>query len=310
MIGVDISPALAKLHALGHAFVAMLPNVVLAVIIFIISCILARWARKLIVSFYGKRAVHQNVGLVLGRLLQATIILLNFMFALSIVLPSFSARDVIQVLGIGGVAVGFAFRDVLQNFLAGILILLAQPFRIGEEIAVGDVQGFVQEVQTRATLIRTGDGFLVVIPNSRIYTETVTVFNAYDTRRSSVEFSIGLRENHTETRRLIRDAITGIDGVLSKPEPSAIYVGAAPGSVTIRARWWTNAKQTDDVVVRDQVIPAITKRLLENGIDITYPTQHILFHDQTEETDGDRHEQRAGWPAGINNASSRGFERA
>jgi len=278
--------------------ISMLPNIVLALVVFTISCLLASWAKRLIVEFYRRRGRHQNLGLVMGRLVQASLILINLMIALSIVLPSFRAKDVIQVLGISGVAIGFAFRDVLQNFLAGILILLAEPFRIGEEISVSGVEGVVQEVQARATLIKTWDGFLVVIPNASIYTEKVTVYNAYDARRTSVQFGIGLRDDLTEARRLIVEAARSVDEVLEKPAPSAICVGFGPSSVTVSARWWTDSKRSDDVAVRDRVVPAIKDRLLENGIEIAYPTQHILFHDQTEEVDGDRRRQRAGWPAG------------
>src|SRR5206468_4780168 len=154
----------------------MLPNLVLALVVFTISCLLARWAKGLIVGFYRRRRRHQNLGMVMGRVVQAGLILINLMIALSIVMPSFSGRDLIQILGISSVAIGFAFRDILQNFLAGILLLLGQPFKLGDEIAVAGYEGVVQEIQARATLIKTYDGFLIVIPNATIYTQSVKVF--------------------------------------------------------------------------------------------------------------------------------------
>jgi small conductance mechanosensitive channel len=297
-VNFDVSPAWIKIHLIVSGFFAMLPNLVLALVLFTISCLLARWAKSLIVGFYQRRGRHQNLGLVVGRVVQAGLILINLMVALSIVMPSFSGRDLIQILGISSVAIGFAFRDILQNFLAGILILLAEPFRIGEEIAVDGLTGVVQEIQARATLLKTSDGFLVVIPNSNIYTQKVTIYNSYDARRASVEFVVGFRDDLDEARRLVVEAITGVDGALGKPAPSCICVGIAAGGVTLRARWWTDAKKTDDVAVRDRVIAAVKKMLLENGVEIAYPTHQVLFHDQTEEVDGDRRRQRAGWPAG------------
>jgi small conductance mechanosensitive channel len=295
---IDVSPAWAKIQVLVSGFISILPNLVLSLILFTISCLIARWAKNLIVGFYRRRGRHQNLGLVVGRVVQAGLILINLMIALSIVMPSFSGRDLIQLLGISSVAIGFAFRDILQNFLAGILILLAEPFRIGEEISVNGLTGVVQEIQARATLLKTSDGFLVVIPNSNIYTQKVTIYNSYDARRTTVEFGIGFRDDLDEARRLIVEAVQGIDEVLTKPAPSAVCVGIGAHSVTVRARWWTDAKRSDDVAVRDRVIPAIKHRLFENGIEIAYPTHQVLFHDQTEEVDGDRRRQRAGWPAG------------
>jgi small conductance mechanosensitive channel len=294
----DVSPAWAKIHAIVNGFLFMLPNLVMALVLFTISCLVARYAKSLIVGFYRRRGRHENLGLVVGRVVQAGLILINLMIALSIVMPSFSGRDLIQLLGVSSVAIGFAFRDILQNFLAGILILLTEPFRVGEEIAVDGLTGHVQEIQARATLLKTSDGFLVVIPNSNIYTQKVTIFNSYDARRTSVEIGIGFRDDLEEARRLIVEAIRGVEGVLADPRPSAICVGIGTHSVTVRARWWTDAKRTDEVAVRDRVIPAVKQRLFENGIEIAYPTHQLLFHDQTEEVDGDRRRQRAGWPAG------------
>ncbi|HEY0546503.1 MAG TPA: mechanosensitive ion channel family protein [Pyrinomonadaceae bacterium] len=292
----DISPAWAKIQGIVNGFISMLPNLVLALIVFTISCLIARWAKSLIVGFYRRRGRHENLGLVMGRVVQAGIILLNLMIALSIVLPSFHARDLIQVLGISGVAIGFAFRDILQNFLAGILILLAEPFRVGEEIQVGGYNGVVQEIQARATLLKTSDGFLVVIPNSSIYTEKLTVLNSYDTRRTSLEFAISFHDDLEEARRLIVEAALEVEGVLREPQPSAVCVGIGADSITVRARWWTDSKRADEVAARDRVISAIRKRFLEHGIKIASPTQQVLFHDQTEEAEGER--RRAGWPPG------------
>jgi small conductance mechanosensitive channel len=294
----DVSPAWAKIQGIVNGAASMLPNVVLALVLFTISCLLARWSKSLIVGFYRRRGRHQNLGVLLGRVVQAGLILINLMIAFSIILPSFSARDLIQVLGISGVAIGFAFRDILQNFLAGLLILLTEPFRVGEEIQVGNYNGVVQDIQARATLLKTWDGFLVVIPNACIYTEKLTILNAYDARRTVVEFVVGFRDDLDEARRLIVEAAGGADGVLKEPAPSAVCTGIAANGVTVRVRWWTDSKRGDDVAVTDRVIPAIKKRLLENGIEIAYPTQQVLFHDQTEEVDGDRRRQRAGWPAG------------
>lgn len=240
----DVSPAWAKIQGIVSGAAFMLPNVVLALVLFSISCLIARWAKGLIIRFYSRRGRHQNLGVLLGRVAQALVILFNLMIALSIVLPSFSARDLIQVLGISGVAIGFAFRDILQNFLAGLLILLAEPFRIGEEIQVGSREGVVQEIQARATLLKTWDGFLVVIPNATIYTEKLTILNAYDARRTSVEFVIGFRDDLDEARRLIVESLADTDGVLKEPGPSAVYTGIAANGVCVRAGGRTRSAAT------------------------------------------------------------------
>ena len=235
VLNFDVSQAWGKIQGLVHGFASLMPNIVLGLVLFTISCLIAAWAKRIIVGFYHRRGRHENLGLVMGRLVQAGIILLNLLIALSVVLPSFNAKDLIQVLGISGVAIGFAFRDILQNFLAGILILLAEPFRVGEEIEVGDFNGVVQEIQTRATLLKTWDGYLLVIPSACIYTEKLTVLNAYEARRTNMEFAVGFRDDLDEARRLIVEVVRGVEGVLADPAPSAIYTGVAAQGVTVRA---------------------------------------------------------------------------
>lgn len=294
----DIGPAWEKINAIINGAIAILPNLILAIVVLAFALMVSRWFKRLIISFYGKRRRHQNLGIVLGRLIQWLVISFTLLVTLSIVLPSFHARDLIQILGISGVAIGFAFRDILQNFLAGILLLLAQPFKLGDEISVTGYEGVVQEIQTRATLIKTYDGYLIVIPNATIYTQSVKIFNAYDVRRTAIDVGIGYGDDIDDARRLVLDALGEVEGVLSDPPPSVVATTFSDSGVNLRARWWTKSRRSDMVRARDRVIPAIRRKLSENGIDIPYPTQQVLFHDQTEETDGDRARQREGWPAG------------
>ena len=108
---------------------------------------------------------------------------------------------------------------------------------------------------------------------------------------------------HYATSRLCRyalETIDSIDDILKDPAPDVFLLELAESSVNIRARWWIKPpRRIDDLISRDKVISAIKQKLyVENGIDLPYPTRQILFHDQTEETDGDRARQREGWPSG------------
>jgi small-conductance mechanosensitive channel len=215
------------------------------------------------------------------------------------VVPTFKAGDLVQLLGISGVAIGFAFRDILQNFLAGILILLTEPFQIDDQIVFKDFEGTVENIETRATTIRTYDGRRIVIPNAELFTNSVTVNTAFDHRRLQYDVGIGYGDDIDQAKQLILEAIASVDGVLKSPEPDAIVIALADSTVNIRARWWINPpRRADALDMQDQVLTAIKSTLTTNGIDLPFPTQQILFHDQTEETDGDRSRQREGWPAG------------
>lgn len=291
--------AWAKIQEMINSLIVMLPNLVLAAIVFALFFYAARKIKSVVKRFTRKYHHARNLGLVLGRLSQGFVILLGLFIALSIIIPSFQAKDLIQLLGIGGVAIGFAFRDILQNFLAGILILLTEPFRIGDQIVFKDFEGTVEDIQTRATTIKTYDGRRIVIPNSELFTNSVTVNTAFDNRRLEYEVGIGYGDDIELAKQLILEAIHGVDDVLKDPAPDALVIALAESTINIRARWWVKPpRRADTLISQDKVLTAIKNKLTINGIDLAFPTYQILFHDQTEETDGDRSHQREGWPAG------------
>lgn len=282
-----------------NGFIFLLPNMVLALTVFTIFFFIARTIKKVVKRLTRDRRQARNLGMVLGRLAQGTTILVGLFIALSIVIPSLKASDLVQLLGISSVAIGFAFRDILQNFLAGILILLTEPFQIDDQIVFKEFEGTVENIETRATTIKTYDGRRIVIPNSELFTNSVTVNTAFENRRLEYDIGIGYGDDINEARRFILEAIHETDGVLEMPAPDAIVVELAGSTVNIRARWWVQPPRRADVLdLQDRVLTNIKNKLTANGIDLPFPTQQILFHDQTEATDGDRARQREGWPAG------------
>jgi len=298
-MNAEISTAWDKVQSMINGFMALLPNIVLALIVFIFFLFIASRFKALVKRLTRNRRYARNLGLVLGRLAQGITILIGLFIALSIVIPTFRAGDLVQLLGISGVAIGFAFRDILQNFLAGILILLTEPFQIDDQIVFKGFEGTVENIQTRATTIRTYDGRRIVIPNSELFTNSVTVNTAFDNRRLEYDVGIGYSDDLDLAKQLMLDAMYSVDEVLKEPAPDALVMELAGSTVNIRVRWWINPpRRIDELQSRDKVISAIKKKLVANGIDLPFPTQQILFHDQTEETDGNRSRQREGWPSG------------
>lgn len=297
-MSAEISIILDKMQKMANDFLILLPNLVLSLIVFTIFFFAARTIKQMVKNLTRNHRQARNLGLVLGRLAQGTTILLGLFISLSIVIPSLKAGDLIQLLGISGVAIGFAFRDILQNFLAGILILLTEPFQIDDQIIFKDFEGTVEQIQTRATSIRTYDGRRIVVPNSELFTNSIIVNTAFAHRRLEYDVGIGYGDDINTARQLILDAIYETDGVLQDPAPDAIVVALAESTVNIRARWWVQPPRRADVLkYQDQVLTNIKNKLTSNGIDLPFPTQQILFHDQTEATDGERSQQREGWPS-------------
>jgi small conductance mechanosensitive channel len=279
-------------------FFVLLPQLILGVVVFLAFVLLGFAVRWLVERFSRRYQYARNLGLVLGRLAQAIVLVFGLLVAATVVAPSFHTADFIKVLGIGGIAIGFAFRDILQNFLAGIILLLHEPFRLGDQIKIDEFEGTVEAIESRATVIKTYDSRRVVLPNSEVFTKSLTVNTAYESRRVEHIVGIGYGDDIDAAKRVILDALMKIEGVLHNPVPDALAMELADFSVQIVVRYWVAPPEHQKLLdVRDRVIAAIKQSLNEAGIDMPYPTTQILFHDQTEETDGDRSRQREGWPA-------------
>jgi small conductance mechanosensitive channel len=154
--------------------ISLLANLLLAVLIFFAFLLISAGGKSLARRCQRQRN-HQGIALLMARLVQTSILVLGFQIALSVVAPSFKAGDLVKLLGVGTLAIGFAFQNILQNFLAGILLLLQEPFQLGDLISVTGIAGTVYDIQSRATIVSTKDGRRVVIPNAILFTSPVAV---------------------------------------------------------------------------------------------------------------------------------------
>ncbi|MEO6408617.1 MAG: mechanosensitive ion channel family protein [Burkholderiaceae bacterium] len=294
-VDVDLGMAVERIDAWIDGATRMLPNIAVGLVVMLVFWGLGRVAQKL-VRRAGTRSDRPNLGEMLGGFVKWLVLLLGFLLAATIIIPSLKPGDLVSGLGVSSVAIGFAFKDILQNWLAGLLILIRQPFEINDQIEINGYEGTVERIETRATIIKTYDGQRIVVPNSDIYTHAVTVKTAHDRRRSQYDVGIGYGDGIEHARQVLIDAVSSVTEVLSEPKPEALTWDLAASWVTIRVRWWTESRRADVVQVQAKVLTAIKLALDEAGIDMPYDTQVQLFHDQTEADDGRRGEQREGWP--------------
>ena len=295
---VDLNPGLLfnKIDTWLDGFIKLLPNIAVGIITFILFWCIGWFIQRSIGKFANSKG-RDSLGEVAGSLTKWAVIIIGFMLAVTIIAPSIKPADLFAGLGVSSVAIGFAFKDILQNMLAGILILLRQPFEVGDQIVSGGYEGTVEKIETRATLIKTYDGRLVVVPNSDIYTNSVVVNTAYAYRRSQYDIGIGCNDDWDKARALMVEACQSIQGVEADPKPETIPVALGDFANIIRLRWWTKSDRSTQIHVKGEVLQAVYKKLDAAGIDFPYPTHVHLWHDQTDEHDGDRARQREGWPS-------------
>jgi len=241
--------------------ISRMPATILACVIFVFFYILSVFASRVIRR--STRHHRENLGMVFARLIGALIMLLGLLVATSIVAPSFQAADLIKLLGIGGVAIGFAFQNILQNFLAGLLLLWAEPFRVGDEIKVDAYEGTVEEVQARATIVKTYDERRVVIPNADLFTHPVIVNTAHLTRRWQYDLALKDTDNFDSLRLRVLETLRRVPGTLSDPPPEALVLDLGDEEskkITMRILWWTRAPRQHEMLTSyDAVLTAVRR---------------------------------------------------
>jgi small conductance mechanosensitive channel len=266
-----------RLDSWFTGFFFILPNLIVGVIITLFFLLIASLTSRLLRNSL-RRARRENLGFVLGSFMFWGVLFLGFLVVMTIVLPSMKPADILTTLGIGSVALGFAFKDILQNWLAGIFILIRRPFHRGDQIKVGDIEGTVQAVETRATLVKTYDGKLVIIPNTDIYTQSVTVNTAYDIRRIEISVPLGMGTDLPRATKIFADAVAAVEHIRDDPPPDVLPWELRDNNVHVRIRWWTLSQRSYEIRTRAAVIAAIHCAAAEHGIDIP-PDDTISFAD-------------------------------
>lgn len=262
------------------SFVERIPYFVAALVVMVIFWLLSAFFKKIVRKLLGSHNSHQNLVKVFQRVGGALIFFIGFMIAMVIAIPGFTPAKLIGALGIGSVAIGFAFKDIFQNLLSGILLLISQPFRIGDQIVSGDYEGTVEDIKIRATTIQTYDGRQVVIPNSDLYTSVLTVNTAYKQRRLQVGVGIGYEDDIEAAKLEILQALTKADTVSTLKEPSVIATNLGDSTVDLMVRWYIeDGTQANKVASIHQVIVEIKNALDSAGVNMPFPVRTLDLSD-------------------------------
>lgn len=287
MIEVDFTEALERLQTIVDELVSATPNFILGLIVFVLFLILGLILQRAVqAAIERSRYRRRNLGLIVSRIIEWLIIILGLTLALVLIFPTFSISELIQIFGFLGVAVGFAFRDVLQNFLVGIILLVSEPFRVGDQIIAGDYRGTVEDITTRATAIRTYDGQRIVIPNNDLYKNAVTVQTAFERRRIDREIHLTYDSDLDVAKELILNAIRSADEevVMSSPPPTVVVSQFSEYYVNLLMRWWIKPPLYHHMIRSQDIIHMAVKRAIDadDRVALAVPEHRIRLQDQPQ----------------------------
>lgn len=274
----------AQLSDYLRGLLEAVPNILLAMLIIAVTYGIVRAMRYVLGKVLGKARVRASLIEVFQMIATTGLWLMGTLVAITVVFPSVTPAKALTALGLGSVAIGFAFKDVFENFLAGILLLIREPFRLSDHIECGGEEGQVEQITIRDTKLRKTDGQVIVMPNAMLFKNPVVVRTAQDFRRTTIICGVAYGEDVDEARAVITKAVKAVDEVRDDIRDVQIFAQAfGASSIDFEITWWTGSRPVDIRQSRDQVVAAVKRALDEAGIEIPFPYRTLTLHDDTKQ---------------------------
>ena len=243
-----------------------LPLLLAAIIVFFIVWIAVKIFRAAALKTAKRIKLDPQLRILLGRLIAIFGGIIATLTSLSVIVDSFSFGQLLAGLGFGSFVVGFATKDILNNFLSGILVLWQRPFQIGDHLTIGTNQGKVEAIGIRATSLRKDDGELILIPNADMYSSALTIRGAGDRRRLNFSITVSFNADVELTKKEIEAAVNGTDGVLDNPAPKVFISTFSAEGIEFTAKFWIDSKVSSPIEVLDIAAAESAKLLKKAGI--------------------------------------------
>ena len=269
-----------KLIGWVEAFVAMLPNFVVAVLVVIAFWFASRLVNKGVSRALDRMQTNAAARDLVARILSLTVILLGVVVALGVLDLDEALVSILAGAGVVGLALGFAFQDLASNLISGVGLAVNQrwPFKIGDLVETNDIFGTVQKIQLRTSTIETLDGKTVILPNKQIYQSKVINYSATGRRRVDVECGISYGDNLEKVTSVVKRTIEGLDCRDKSEGVQFFYSGFGDSSINFVARFWIKYdKQPDFLKAQSDGIIALKKAFDEHDIMIPFPIRTLDF---------------------------------
>ena len=272
----NLSPALSGLNQIRRAVVRSLPYILFSLLILALAWYLGVLVMRLLRWATRNRKKRVLLTDVFARGGGVLVFLAGLYSVFHMAGLTNVALAVLGGTGLAGIALGIAFRDITENFLASIFLSAQNPFRTGDLIEVGSTRGFVQSMTTRATVLMTMDGNHVQVPNATIYKSDITNFSANPNDRMEICVMIGLNDSIAEIQEIGLAVLSGHPAVLEEPEPWVFAEEIRNGAVLIKLSFWFDSRTTNGLQLRSALIRLTKRALMEAGMTFQVEQHQIV----------------------------------
>lgn len=272
------APMRDQLHGYALSFWRLLPQIVAAILFLLVIWIAVGLLQRGLPRAMRRARMRRALVDVVMMLVTVGLWLFGILIAVTIAFPTITPGRALTALGVGGVAIGFAFKDVFENFLAGILLLVREPFKVEDFIECEGIEGQVEVITIRDTHVRQTDGQLVVAPNAMFFKNPVTIRTAESLRRTTIICGVAYGEDVDNARAIIARAVRSVDSVRDDVKDVQIFAQEfADSAINFEVTWWTGSRPVDIRASRDKVVAAVKRALDDHGIEIPFPYRTLTF---------------------------------
>ena len=265
--------------------ISILPGIILALFVLLFTRKIAEIVRRGTRKVATRTLKSLSLQSLLVQTSYATALVAGVLLACVFAFPDLAPGDLIGLLGLGSVAIGFAFQDIFKNFLSGILLLLQEPFSLGDQIIVEGFEGTVEEIALRSTQIRTYQGELVVVPNSVVFTSPVQVMTGRPSRRTDLAIGVDYNTPLPDAVRTLTEAARSVEEVASSPGVEVDIIGFGDSAIDMVVRYWTRSDQASVRRLKTQMMLTLKQACDEADINIPYPIRTVYHFNQEKYSD-------------------------
>lgn len=266
-----------QINGLLRSAIELAPNLIAAVLMLGITWGASALVGMLIRSVLNRSHSRPSLISALVKISKIGVWIFGLLIAATLLFPNLTPTKLLAGLGVGSIAIGLAFKDIFENFLAGFLILLRKPMRIGDDIECEGLSGQVEEISIRDTMLRKRSGELILVPNSFLFKNPVKVLTDKDLRRISVVVGVAYAEDVDEAREVIHKAVSNMDSREKSRDVEVYAFEFNSSSIDFKVRWWTKSQPKEEHISRDGAVSTIKRALDDAGIEIPFPYRTLTF---------------------------------
>ncbi|MEL6468872.1 MAG: mechanosensitive ion channel family protein [Cyanobacteria bacterium J06623_4] len=280
-VAIDVAQRLnSTLRQLGRDAVESIPALIGVLIVGVITWLIAKVVRYSAFSWAQRTEGDRSTEILIGRLGYGAVWVGGAVVALGVWGIDFATM--LGALGLTSVAIGFSLKDVLSNYISGVILLAARPFHIGDQVVINGYEGTITQVQLRSTTLRTYDGRMIYIPNQEVFQASITNNTAAKYLRSSVTVGIDYAADLVRARQVIVNAIASLDEVQPDPMPEVLVRELAASTVNLEVRFWVDSRRAGFLETSSIVTQRVKEALQEQDIEMPTEIYTLLLKDVPE----------------------------